>query len=1030
MDAAAKRGDEPRRRSGLVMAVESLRGILRGNSYDNKRVQPLYTTTETGTMLRQAYVPKDFLPPQANTLAAESQLNDFARLASAITGFDMAFVTLFEDDAIMPSRDEAKGAENRGDIQHFVGRWGSSLGGTMMKESFCQHIDPATRLLLVPDATQDFRFQRNKLVKSEFHIRKYAGAGIYASRSDLDNSGVRRYITQTLEKRAAVAGSTKGYSYAESESSAVDESTLVAHHPEGDTFVQIGAICAMDSNRRKRNPSDADMQKLKLLAQSAHLYIVDLLRRWVSKKAAFLDAVNSVVSTFEGLDTHGVMYKSVRSVEDGRILWCSEPLPYFVDHMATRHGAWFLERNPEACANLRRDVDATLLPRDVLHEACNGKRVIYNRDVNLLGTTFATTVTCITSPGEERVSDETMIALKKRLLGLCRPPGTSTVGRDLDIENAAHVAICTVTPAGASMQAEGRRNLLNTAFGKHDIVSAFFEFAMTSVGAAQTQTEIEGKVAAARPEDWTIAEGRFLKGNSVGAVRIVSPTNRALYLDDFRHCLSRPALENLGRLAAARVTQVLGDIKHALALFAAGPVEADANENAVLLLEDMLLERGIRVHDSAGAAKAGERNYVFRFDPRKEALANFETNEQDMLLVHFSASELVLTIAGLRGSVPETGVAVAPQSAKLIASFIRMPFGSEFNNMREQLDEISGFWSLRCVLCVHREGATRFLEEFDRAEEGGNQEAGNDADALKELISLRIRYAAGDGSVLGFENGAISGARLEGMHLFAESWLRTREAKAFWRRVLRRVLVGDALLSPVPRTKRRGSDPSINSARGSEQSARDSEQNKESKLYGSGDHNNETYARSNFEHLGHAEEKKARIVGDALESSVPRTKRRGSYPSFNSARGSEQSKESKLYESGEHSNETYARSNFGHLEYSEEKKARSWLRPDSPVPMRRFSSANPMASPVHFAQPPQAEGGTDEPPATPGDDVLMSVAMRLLKQRAPHARGRGLSADGLPQSASHIQRECVLVLQRPENVQYYDKHLSRRRGSR
>ena len=63
--------------------------------------------------------------------------------------------------------------------QWFLSRVGLDATETPRKHAFCAHVIlHKYKILVVPDATQDFRFQHNPLVTGAPHIRFYAGAAL------------------------------------------------------------------------------------------------------------------------------------------------------------------------------------------------------------------------------------------------------------------------------------------------------------------------------------------------------------------------------------------------------------------------------------------------------------------------------------------------------------------------------------------------------------------------------------------------------------------------------------------------------------------------------------------------------------------------------------------------------------------------------------------------------------------------------------------------------------------------------------
>lgn len=90
---------------------------------------------------------------------AEASLNQICLLAQSLFKVPIALVTLV-------GRDEQK----------FLAKCGVGEGGTSRKDAFCTYAILNDDVLVVKDATQDFRFVGNPLVTGQMHIRFYAGA--------------------------------------------------------------------------------------------------------------------------------------------------------------------------------------------------------------------------------------------------------------------------------------------------------------------------------------------------------------------------------------------------------------------------------------------------------------------------------------------------------------------------------------------------------------------------------------------------------------------------------------------------------------------------------------------------------------------------------------------------------------------------------------------------------------------------------------------------------------------------------------
>lgn len=92
--------------------------------------------------------------------APERHYDDLVRIASAICGTPIGFVSLVDSDR-----------------QWFKAKLGIDVSETPREVSFCGHaLDDPSRVLVVPDAAQDPRFSDNPLVTGGPNIRFYAGA--------------------------------------------------------------------------------------------------------------------------------------------------------------------------------------------------------------------------------------------------------------------------------------------------------------------------------------------------------------------------------------------------------------------------------------------------------------------------------------------------------------------------------------------------------------------------------------------------------------------------------------------------------------------------------------------------------------------------------------------------------------------------------------------------------------------------------------------------------------------------------------
>ena len=89
----------------------------------------------------------------------EEIFDDLTELAARICEAPVAMITLVDEDR-----------------QWFKAKVGVSINETSRDISFCAHAITQPGLFIVPDATQDERFARNPLVKSDPKVRFYAGA--------------------------------------------------------------------------------------------------------------------------------------------------------------------------------------------------------------------------------------------------------------------------------------------------------------------------------------------------------------------------------------------------------------------------------------------------------------------------------------------------------------------------------------------------------------------------------------------------------------------------------------------------------------------------------------------------------------------------------------------------------------------------------------------------------------------------------------------------------------------------------------
>jgi diguanylate cyclase (GGDEF)-like protein len=97
--------------------------------------------------------------------APERHYDDLVRIASAICGTPIGFVSLVDRDR-----------------QWFKAKLGIDVSETPREVSFCAHaLNDPSRVLVVPDATQDPRFSDNPLVTGGPFIRFYAGAPLVSA---------------------------------------------------------------------------------------------------------------------------------------------------------------------------------------------------------------------------------------------------------------------------------------------------------------------------------------------------------------------------------------------------------------------------------------------------------------------------------------------------------------------------------------------------------------------------------------------------------------------------------------------------------------------------------------------------------------------------------------------------------------------------------------------------------------------------------------------------------------------------------
>jgi GAF domain-containing protein len=89
----------------------------------------------------------------------EAEFDDLTRMASYICGAPIALISLVDRDR-----------------QWFKSEIGLGVSETTLDKSICRHAILGKELFVVPDTTQDRRFNSNPLVTGEEHIRFYAGA--------------------------------------------------------------------------------------------------------------------------------------------------------------------------------------------------------------------------------------------------------------------------------------------------------------------------------------------------------------------------------------------------------------------------------------------------------------------------------------------------------------------------------------------------------------------------------------------------------------------------------------------------------------------------------------------------------------------------------------------------------------------------------------------------------------------------------------------------------------------------------------
>jgi GAF domain-containing protein len=88
-----------------------------------------------------------------------SEFQDIVDLAAQLCDKPVALITLLDED-----------------VNYVKVRTGFQVERMPRETSFCQYSVQQDDVLVVPDATKDDRFSKNPLVKSEPHIRFYAGA--------------------------------------------------------------------------------------------------------------------------------------------------------------------------------------------------------------------------------------------------------------------------------------------------------------------------------------------------------------------------------------------------------------------------------------------------------------------------------------------------------------------------------------------------------------------------------------------------------------------------------------------------------------------------------------------------------------------------------------------------------------------------------------------------------------------------------------------------------------------------------------
>ncbi len=91
-------------------------------------------------------------------------LDDLTQFAAKLCAAPIALVTLIE-----------------GELQHFAGRQGIELTGTLRSESFCTHALHGGDIVEVPDAQRDNRFADLPIVSGPPFVRFYAGAPLLSS---------------------------------------------------------------------------------------------------------------------------------------------------------------------------------------------------------------------------------------------------------------------------------------------------------------------------------------------------------------------------------------------------------------------------------------------------------------------------------------------------------------------------------------------------------------------------------------------------------------------------------------------------------------------------------------------------------------------------------------------------------------------------------------------------------------------------------------------------------------------------------